>query len=308
VPPEVHGVSQHAQCTGRNDCTADEACGTGECGYLSYDDGCGPSPTMACRTKDDTCRVDADCTTEGMQCTPPVGDEGWTCLPTGCAIGRPLRISGRPCLPTVPHQDDLARDAWAAIGAAEHASVAAFARFVLQLQALGAPSELVSEAVAAMADEIDHAAFAFRLAGVQPGPMDLAGMTLVTDPREVLTELVVEACVGETLGAAEAALGATTARPDIAAQLRKVADDETRHAALGWKTVRWLLAGRPDLLGHVYQTLDRAVADLEPSPLPDLPAWGVVGGDRQRALAQQTIRGVIRPLLDAIAEPARLAA
>ncbi len=218
--------------------------------------------------------------------------------PPECVDGRPLRIDGVVCLPTFDAPADEARAAWAAIGAAEHASVAGFARFVLQLQALGAPSALVAEAVAAMADEVRHAADAFAIAATSPGPMDLSGMTLATDPRDVLTELIVEACLGETLNAASAALGATTAAPDIAALLRGVADDETRHAALGWKTVRWILAEHPHLMEQARATLERA--ELPEPALPDLPAWGLVGGDRYRALARQTFAEVVRPLLAAI--------
>ena len=41
----------------------------------------------------------------------------------------------------------LARE-WAHIGALEHASVASFARFTLQLMALGAPADLLAESAA----------------------------------------------------------------------------------------------------------------------------------------------------------------
>jgi hypothetical protein len=46
----------------------------------------------------------------------------------------------------------------------EHASVASFARFVLELLALGAPAELVHFAQRALGDEIDHARRCFSLA------------------------------------------------------------------------------------------------------------------------------------------------
>jgi len=303
VPPEVHGVSEHSECASFPTCIADADCASGECGYQTTDDGCGPYPTLSCRTEADTCRTNEQCTEpQGELCFPPtVPGEPWECTYEGCADGRPLRVDGVVCLPTFVAPTDAARAAWAAIGAAEHASVAGFARFVLQLQALGAPSTLVAEAVTAMADEVRHARDAFAIAGTTPGPMDLSGMTLATDPRHVLTELIVEACVGETLNAASAALGATTARPDIAALLRAVADDETRHAALGWKTVRWILAEHPHLVGHARATLERA--ELPAPALPDLPAWGLVGGDRYRTLARQTVDEVVRPLLAAITGP-----
>lgn len=46
----------------------------------------------------------------------------------------------------------------------EHASVAAFARFTLQLLAMGAPAELVQASVGAAADELDHARLRFGIA------------------------------------------------------------------------------------------------------------------------------------------------
>jgi hypothetical protein len=47
----------------------------------------------------------------------------------------------------------------------EHASVAAFARFTLDLLALGAPADLVQSAQQALGDEIAHAELCFGLAG-----------------------------------------------------------------------------------------------------------------------------------------------
>ena len=43
---------------------------------------------------------------------------------------------------------------WAEIAALEHASVASFARFTLQLLSLGAPPELLADVGQASADEI----------------------------------------------------------------------------------------------------------------------------------------------------------
>ena len=70
-------------------------------------------------------------------------------------------------------------DAWTTDALAEHASIAAFARFVLHLLAVGAPPGLLRDAQQALADEIDHAARTFGLASayagraVGPGPIDI---------------------------------------------------------------------------------------------------------------------------------------
>jgi hypothetical protein len=63
----------------------------------------------------------------------------------------------------------------------EHASIASFAKFSLQLVMVAAPSALLADAHAAAVDEIHHARVAFALASrllgrpLGPGPVDLAG-------------------------------------------------------------------------------------------------------------------------------------
>jgi hypothetical protein len=72
---------------------------------------------------------------------------------------------------------------WTNVGLMEHASVAAFARFTMELAALGAGAELVSESARAMSDEIEHAKLAFALASayageaIGPGALDVRGAT-----------------------------------------------------------------------------------------------------------------------------------
>ena len=136
---------------------------------------------------------------------------------------------------------------WQEVAALEHASVASFARFTLELLALAAPPDLLVDAQRAALDEVAHARLAWSLAAefagrpLGPGPLptaDLAARPLAA----VVAALVEEGCVGETLGAAEAELLAEHAEPRLAARLRTVAADETRHAALAWRTLQWLLA------------------------------------------------------------------
>jgi hypothetical protein len=136
----------------------------------------------------------------------------------------------------------------------EHASVAAFARFTLQLLALGAPADLVRESTAAQAEEMRHATLAFELATsygdspVGPGPLDLSGALESQSLEEILRTTIQEGCVGETRAALEAAEAARLATvPGVKAALEGIARDEGRHAALAWRVVRWLLAEHPEL-------------------------------------------------------------
>src|SRR6185436_5474545 len=63
---------------------------------------------------------------------------------------------------------ELAR-AWSEIGLMEHASVAAFARFTLQLLSVGAPAALVEQSQQALADELLHTRLCFSLASAYAG-------------------------------------------------------------------------------------------------------------------------------------------
>src|SRR5690606_22128321 len=99
---------------------------------------------------------------------------------------------------------------WQRIGLMEHASIAAFARFSLQLLGLGAPAELIEATNRALVDETRHAQVCFALAGhyagrpIGPGPLDLAGALDGVDAAEILRTVIWEGCVGETLAALEA--------------------------------------------------------------------------------------------------------
>jgi hypothetical protein len=134
----------------------------------------------------------------------------------------------------------------------EHASVAAFARFALQLLQLGAPPELVERTTAAIADEARHARIAFGIAralsGVELGPAaldvehSLAPLSLV----DIVRLVVREGCIGETAAALEAREAAAHAtQPSLCAMLDGIADDEASHAELAWRFVSWALERAP---------------------------------------------------------------
>src|SRR5262249_38065314 len=96
---------------------------------------------------------------------------------------------------------------------AEHASIAAFARFGRELFALGAPADLVSRAISAMEDETRHARLGFGLvealsgAPVRPGALRVDGaLDGGTTLESALRTTVREGVVGETLAALEARL------------------------------------------------------------------------------------------------------
>jgi hypothetical protein len=136
---------------------------------------------------------------------------------------------------------------WARAAQAEHASIGSFARFTLQLLAVGAPPDLLRDAQRAALDEIAHAEQAFAIASVYAGdalgpgtlPID-ANVIGNVDLESVIESTVVEGCIGETLAAAEAEAARDAAiATAVEHALRRVAADEAAHAALAFRFVSW---------------------------------------------------------------------
>lgn len=140
--------------------------------------------------------------------------------------------------------------AWTRDGLFEHASIASFARFALQLLAVGAPPDLVLAAQAAFADEVRHAQVCFGLASayagapVGPGPLAIDGaLAGPYDLASLAAATAIEGCVNETIAALAATTAAELARdPVVREHLTAIAADERRHAALAWRTVAWAVA------------------------------------------------------------------
>lgn len=261
--------SESSRCVASN-CSDSEDCGSGACGLAVWDDGCGAVPSLACRVGGDECRSDGDCASD-EDCSPgnpAAAGEAFICRSNNeCAIGRPMTIEGHARVAFPRDRLDWASDGratattyepsiraalaerWATIAAMEHASIGSFARFTVQLLALGAPAELLAATQRAAADEVEHAKLAYALASdfagrtLGPGPLEGVGAPIPTAEEDVLRSLVIEACIGETLGVAEAlATADACADPGIRSVLERIASDEQRHAELAWQTLAWMLS------------------------------------------------------------------
>jgi hypothetical protein len=250
-----------------------------------------------------------------------------------CAVGRPFLVAGAarvaelvpvcgwaraPELQLAEHtaeQRRLAAQHWLEVARLEHASVAAFARFVLQLLQLGAPPELVERATAAVADETRHARLAFGIAAqldgrvIGPGVLDVRGSLLETSLVDVARLVVREGCFGETgaaLEAREAALAAT--EPALAQLLHDIADDESRHAELAWRFVAWALEREPtSVAAMLRQELQREQARLTALLVPPASAdelaglgLGMVPAALRLELQKAALRDVIQPCAQAL--------
>lgn len=189
-------------------------------------------------------------------------------------IGRPFVVDGRSRLAAGPRVElDAAAAHWLETAQGEHASIAAFARFVASLLRFGAPASLLADALAAASDEARHTrdalALASRFAGreLELGALAVDGALGGSDDLEqAIHDAVLEGCIGETLAAHEAAcLAARAEDPEVAEVLARIADDEARHAGLAWRFVAWAIETRPDLRSAAARAFDLGLAR---SPAP----------------------------------------
>jgi hypothetical protein len=180
--------------------------------------------------------------------------------------GRPYVVEGAARVaPVFPADPDGADPRWLRQAQEEHASIAAFARFARQLRALGAPAALVADALAAQADEARHAALALGMAGGGTlGALDTVDDAGPVTLLDVALANAREGCIIETAAAFAAMEAAgTAATPEERRVWRTIARDETRHAALAWRFLRWAIAVDP--------TVHDAVAPLFARRPPSVP-------------------------------------
>ncbi len=269
-----HAVSQTAGCHSDADCDGDALClsNARTDNYGAY--------TFACQLPGDECTTDQDCFGSYEFCSMTA--EGRTCA-AGAVCGRPFLVEQqarlasasetsswqldeqeRPGIPPVALAPQLAQR-WTEIGLMEHASIAAFARFTLQLLSLGAPADLIEASNRAQMDETRHARMAFELAShyagkdVGPGALSIEGSLLEASWENILATTIEEGCVGETCAAIEAAHAASLCEdPAVARVLERIAEDESRHASLAWRTAAWMLGARPELCALAKRHFDEA--------------------------------------------------
>ncbi|MFO0553909.1 MAG: ferritin-like domain-containing protein [Polyangiaceae bacterium] len=218
----------------------------------------------------------------------PVFSGGKCCydFPQGTALpccGRPFLVEGRARVASVDGSPTqfaassveraraVAARTWSQAGQFEHASVASFLRFALELLSFGAPLDLVEAALRAADDEVRHAELCFGIAerldgGARaPSRFDLSGGDPRADVATVVGALVLEGCVGETIAAVLASREqARTTDDAIRTALTEIAADEARHAELAWRSLRWACEAFGDVArdaaAAAFQTAEREVA------------------------------------------------
>jgi rubrerythrin len=125
-----------------------------------------------------------------------------------------------------------------------------------------------------MADETRHARLCYGLAARYsgdargPGPLDVTGALADSALLAVVERAVLEGCIGETQAAVVAAWAAELATdPVVREVLDRIAEDETRHAALAFDFVAWASERDATVRSLVERTFAsaRAAAESEPS-------------------------------------------
>jgi len=224
-------------------------------------------------------------------------------------------------VPSVEVYDTVTRKrlatAWLDDALKEHASVAAFSRFAMQLLGVGAPAHLVQNALRASLDEIAHAKACFALArrygAAASGPSALAIHDALeeVDLAALVALNVEEGCIGETLGVliADEQRGRAT-DPHVRSILERVVRDEARHADLGWRFVAWAIGRDPHLREVAIAEAARAIEKARAMPVrpsdADPAIWaahGRVTCAEARAIVERGIREVIHPCLAALSTP-----
>lgn len=261
---------------------------------------------------------------EGGQCCydllvtyPFCGYVGRAFLVEGDMIKARARQGAGWMLPLSPQLEQLSpatrralSAAWAKDGLFEHASVATFARFAIQLMSVGAPARLLHETLAAGRDEVRHAELCFALASAYAGeplepdafPVE-ARLPIDRELVAIVAETVVEGCIGETLAALQAQYQLElTTDSAVRSALEATVEDETRHAELAWKVVAWAIReGGPD----VRHAAQRAFSEFRAPPAPALElsdvnlehfaAHGRLTAEQARAVAFEALETIVRP-------------
>lgn len=316
------GVCETSTCESDQDCLAGFHCIGGAVGQF-----CGLTSGLACQVPQDNCAGSLGC---GDSCSACVNTSiGRACTPC-CAVGRPFLVGGelrvavaaarsdweacQPC-PDLSGVTAAQRAAlasyWRDTALLEHASIAAFARFALDLLSVGAPPELVEAATSAMQDETAHARACFALASafagrdVGPGKLAIDGSLDERSLEAIVITTVLEGCIGETVAALEAAEALAHATdPAVRATLARIAEDELRHAALAYRFVRWASARQGAALERLVRETFQAACD---APLPALdatgvsaPSHGLLSLELRRELRARVLRELVMPTLPSL--------
>lgn len=245
--------------------------------------------------------------------------------------GRPYSVDGKALLANIIPSDDwpqrlpipcaelsakergFLRKEWTLMAQQEHASIASFARFVLQIISLGAPPDLIQQSNRAMQDELLHAKLVFGIASALAGKNIGVGEMNMGEPQqltkaEILESVILEGCIVETITVAQMSAAQNFCSiQSIRGVLYKIVEDESRHAALAWQFVQWMLSSHPELLPIAQQAFLKAEqailapkVGVDPIDQKILKRYGRLPVKEQREISIEVWKQVITPNKDAL--------
>lgn len=262
-----------------------------------------------------------------------------------CPVGRPFFVAGRARLASLEAGDGWANtsaaqgslpnaslldvstrralaDFWSREALFEHASIASFSRFVLQLLALGAPLDLVRDASRAISEELTHAevclafASAYEGAPLRPSALDVGGcLDGIEGKIAAAVGVAREGCIAETVSALQVSAARDAATdPAVRSALAIIAAQEMEHAVLSWRALSWLLSsGDPAMHAAVAEVFADARKHVGFGAVTEIQGdekcmrgHGYLPVDERRAAAVASLSSVVWPCATALLGAVRL--
>ena len=191
---------------------------------------------------------------------------------------------------------------WVEVAQLEHASIASFAQFTLNLMHHGAPVTLIQQATKAQLDEVKHTQMAIGVLKKLGQHIELKALNIeglaCHSMETLLKETIRDACINESMAAGEALMLSMDKNAHFKDELQRIAMDETEHAALGWKTLKWILEVHPDLSDMARNVFRNHSPISRPHPLDEdhqLNAHGLLSHNQRQQLQHQVWTDVIVP-------------
>ena len=238
-----------------------------------------------------------------------------------CVVGRPLLFEGHVQLAKlVPGREwsmnqpaararaltqlerKIVGQYWLRTARLEHASVASFHQFALDLLRFGAPPELLTRASQSAQDEIQHAQAAFSLAEsylqfpLQPSAWSLKSHSCDTW-ADFAESIAREAAINETLAVIMAVVQLRKATdPAVRQLLTRIINEEAEHAELAWDTLRWCMReGGPEVRSRLEKIFSEPFTpSAEEFPIEAIYGHGLPSQSEMLAALAQGYEQVIR--------------
>lgn len=203
---------------------------------------------------------------------------------------------------------------WAKVAMMEHASVASFSRFSLELMSVGASPELLALAHQAALDEVRHTQISLDIANqftsttFTPGAFPLSNKVAdfaFGDMEKIATSAALEACIEETLAAAVVLYQADhMGDTNHKTLLRGVAMDEANHAAFAWRAVQWMASTSPAVHSAVSAVFSARAESYASAPeavsIPTLERIGLLDQGTMAKLQHAAWHQVVVPTAAAL--------